>query len=129
MKFYDVKLWKRRYIDLWTIPHFIIGVLFAFYALLENFSLFSSFYLLVAIAVLWELFEFKYDLTESFTNRIVDVFSSITGFYLTVVLVYSYDPSDSVFTFWFYVSIIIYIVSNIVGWICHHIRARNLNLL
>ncbi|HMP67122.1 MAG TPA: hypothetical protein PKA60_00025 [Candidatus Paceibacterota bacterium] len=122
MKFYDVKLWKRKYIDLWTIPHFLIGVIFAFVAIIENFSVFNSFYLLVALAVLWELFEVKYNLTEPFTNRIVDVFASITGFYFAVVLIDYFDPQGDLFRNILYFLMIIYVVSNIIGWLCKHLR-------
>lgn len=122
MKIYDVRLWKRQYVDLWTIPHFLIGVLFAFFALFEKLSVFNSFYLLVACAVLWELFEVKYNLTEPFTNRIVDVFASISGFYLTIILIDFYKPSETIFMEWFYFTSFIYVISNIIGWVCRQSR-------
>ncbi|HMP85487.1 MAG TPA: hypothetical protein PKE08_02355 [Candidatus Paceibacterota bacterium] len=101
MKFYDYVLWKRKYVDLWTIPHFLIGVLFAFYAIWADMPILTSFYIMTLVAVLWEIFEIKFDLHEEFTNRISDVFSSITGFYLSIVLIDFFNYLEKLLNFGF----------------------------
>lgn len=77
------KLWEEgRYVDLWSVPHLLAGVILAgiFYYL--EFNLLWNFITSFLVMVLWEIFEFAFNIKEHMTNKVMDVVIGIMGFFL-----------------------------------------------
>ena len=62
---------EGKYVDWWSVPHFVVGVLFALVGVGIAF--------LVAIAAVWEIVEICARTREHATNRVVDVVLAASG--------------------------------------------------
>ena len=71
--------WGRegRYVDLWSIPHFLVGVV----ACLLGLELVH----IAAIAIVWELVELAAHVREYPANRVIDVVLAVAGWSVTRV--------------------------------------------
>jgi len=109
-----MNIWKEgKYIDLWLIPHLLIGILLGQLFLLINFNLTISLIIILALAIIWELFEIIIKIKEAIPNKIIDVLAAIVGFYIIKYLYLSFD----IFKNWisFFILLIIYSVITIHG--------------
>ena len=66
---------ERKYLDLWSIPHFLVGVLLW----LAGVDLIWT----IVIAVTWELIETVSRVYEHPTNRVMDVVLAVAGWTIT----------------------------------------------
>jgi hypothetical protein len=62
---------ERRYLDLWSVPHFLVGVGLALCGV--------ALWEVAALAVIWELIELLCRVREYPSNRVVDVVLAIAG--------------------------------------------------
>lgn len=69
---------EGKYVDWWTIPHVIAGVLLAWASVCLAF--------VVAIAIVWEIVELYARTPEPLTNRTTDVTAAIVGWIIANVL-------------------------------------------
>jgi hypothetical protein len=75
----NARTWGREgeYIDLWSIPHFLLGV----FAFLLGIDLAH----VVVVAVAWELIEVAARVREHTSNRVTDVVLAVAGWLATHV--------------------------------------------
>lgn len=116
MQWHDIALWEQLYVDLWSIPHFLIGVIIAFIGSYFGISNKNSFIGAIVITTGWELLEFAFNIEEFLTNRFTDVLFSLIGLSLAIWLIKKRSKSL------FITIVIIYVVSNLIGWMAwiHH---------
>ncbi|TSC65007.1 MAG: hypothetical protein G01um101491_62 [Parcubacteria group bacterium Gr01-1014_91] len=117
---------KGRAFDLWSIPHFLFGILMGFVpALVDSVSFSFALVLTLVLAVLWELFEMRVGIRETVLNSLLDVFLPVAAYIITsyVLLLQPYHREDIAV-----VSIavlILYLFTNISGWLAYRRRSRD----
>ncbi len=95
MKIDHAKLWEEgRYIDLWTIPHLLAGVVLC--GLLNWLG--ADFWLNLAISslliIIWEFFEYyALNVHEYFSNNISDIVCGWLGFIIMYGFIIKYTIS------------------------------------
>lgn len=113
---------KGRAFDLWSIPHFLFGILMAFLPPLTGISFLTALALTLILAMLWEIYEKFVQIRETVQNSLLDIILPIVAFTLTsyVLRIYSfrYDEllvaAGAVF--------ILYAFTNISGWLTYRRR-------
>jgi hypothetical protein len=115
---------KGKAIDLWSIPHFLFGVLMGFLPHVTNISFFTGLALTVILGMLWEIYEKFVEIKETILNSIFDVVLPMGSFILTteILRLYPYlQPAD----LWVLMGavFIVYAFTNISGWLAY--RRRN----
>ncbi len=120
-------LWERSYVDTWTIPHTLFGVLIAFFTPAGPMGLWIGYAVTLSSAVLWEAIERFTGIAteESITNSIMDIVVAQVGFIAGIYLFSKMNvPSQrwAVFAF----TAIIWIAVEIVGWLSyrHYMAGR-----
>jgi hypothetical protein len=75
------KTWGKelRYVDWWSVPHFLSGVLLAMFGIGVAW--------VAALAIAWELIEITAAVDEYPTNRVVDVVLALAGWLLVNAIV------------------------------------------
>jgi len=116
---------KGRAFDLWSIPHFIFGILTAFLPPLAGFSFLTALALTLILAMLWEIYEKFADIKETIENSLLDIILPIVAFTLTsyALRMYSFHEDDlwvvAVALF------VLYAYTNISGWLAYRRRHRD----
>lgn len=117
--------WRRgRGLDLWSIPHFLFGVLTGMLPALIGMSFPAALTLTIALAVLWEIYEKFAGIRESILNIIFDLLLPIVAFTLTsfILLAYPLHPDDlavaAVAVF------LVFAFTNVSGWFAFRRRNR-----
>ncbi|MEI6863866.1 MAG: hypothetical protein WCK46_00630 [Candidatus Adlerbacteria bacterium] len=74
--------WRGTYVDLWSVPHVISGVVIAYLLFFFDFSFYVSFWIALSIGIGWELFEriTRLSRTEAYTNSLGDIVAAQAGF-------------------------------------------------
>ena len=118
--------WERHEgLDLWSIPHFLFGILVAIAALLSPMPLLEIFIATLLVSIAWELFEKMFlGVDESLKNQILDVVLGLVGFVLTLYLFDYYAPSADLLTMVGIVVLALYGLCNFLGWQAHRRRER-----
>lgn len=116
---------KGRAFDLWSIPHFLFGVLMAFLPFLIGISFLSALALTIIFAMLWEVYEKFVDIKETMQNSLLDIILPIVAFTLAsyVLRIYSFS-SDEITVAAAGVSTL-YLFTNISGWLAYRRRNRD----
>lgn len=116
---------KGRAFDLWSIPHFLFGILTAFVPPLTGISLLTALALTVIFAMLWEIYEKFVDIKETIQNSLLDIILPIVAFTLTSLILrlysFHYDDLLVVATAVF----VLYIFTNVSGWLAYRRRSRD----
>src|SRR3989344_2504007 len=73
--------------DWWSVPHFMFGMVAALSAITFEWPAFEVFLITLVMALLWELLEKKYRLSEAPGNAWVDVVLPLMAFVMTYILV------------------------------------------
>lgn len=116
---------KGRGLDLWSIPHFLFGILMAFLPSLTGVSVFKALAFTFVLAVLWELYEKFVSVRETVQNSLLDILLPIVAFVASSFILTSYPlhPNDlrvvasAVF--------VLYLFTNISGWLAYRRRNRD----
>ena len=74
---------KGRAFDLWSIPHFLFGILMAFVPSLTGISFLTALALTIILAMLWEIYEKFVAIKETIQNSLLDIILPIVAFTLT----------------------------------------------
>lgn len=74
--------WRGKYVDLWTVPHLISGIVIGYVLYFFNAGFVSGFWIALSIGIGWELFEriTRLSRTEAYTNSISDIVAAQIGF-------------------------------------------------
>lgn len=116
---------KGKAFDLWSIPHFLFGILTAFLPALTDLSFLTALALTIILGMLWEIYEKFVDIKETIQNSLLDIILPIVAFTLTsyVLRIYSFHREELlvVATAVF----IVYAFTNISGWLAYRRRNRD----
>ena len=93
MKLDHAKLWgEGRYIDLWTIPHVLAGVLLGGYLYWFGVSLLINITITAILVISWEFFElYCLGVHEHLTNSLTDILVALIGFIITYAFILKYS--------------------------------------
>ena len=116
---------KGRAFDMWSIPHFLFGVLTAFLPQLTGISFLTALTLTITFAMLWEVYEKFVELKETIQNSLLDIILPVVAFTLTSYILllcsFHYDDLVVIATGVF----IVYVFTNISGWLAYRRRSRD----
>ncbi len=117
--------WKRgRAFDLWSIPHFLYGILAAMLPWLTDISLSAALGLTIALAVLWEWYEKLIGIKETALNIAADFVLPVLAFTCTTALFNAYQLEYDELLVLAGAVLIIYAYTNISGWLAYRRRNR-----
>lgn len=118
--------WRRgRGLDLWSIPHFLFGVLTGMLPALTGISPLTALLLTVTLAMLWEIYEKFAGIQESALNIIFDLLLPIVAFTLTSVILLTYPLHPETLTVAAVAVFFIFAYTNISGWLAFRRRHRD----
>jgi len=116
---------KGRAFDLWSIPHFLFGILTAFLPPLIGISFLTALALTIILAMLWEVYEKFVDIKETVQNSLLDIILPIVAFTATsYALRIRPFSSDEIVVAAVAVSLL-YLFTNISGWLAYRRRNRD----
>lgn len=73
----------NRLLDFWSVPHFLFGVVSALITVAFAFPEWPMFFATLGGAILWEIFESRFDLGEVSWNVASDILLPLTAFPVT----------------------------------------------
>jgi hypothetical protein len=116
---------KGRAFDLWSIPHFLFGILMGLLPPLTGISFLTACALTVILAMLWEIYEKFVAIKEAIQNSLLDIILPIVAFTATsyALLIYPLH-SDDLLIIMVAVSVL-YIFTLISGWLAYIRRNRD----
>lgn len=122
-------LWEQPYLDLWSIPHVLTGVIIALCAAWVGLAWWRGFLAALIIAVAWEAFEkiTRYSSTEYASNQVSDVVMSLLGFALMYASVVRWNLAArrDILARTLSVFLAITLAVCVVGWNAFSIYAQN----
>ncbi len=113
---------KGRAFDLWSIPHFLFGILTAFLPALIGISLLTALTLTLVLAMAWEIYEKFVDIKETIPNSLLDILLPVVAFTLTSELLLFYPLHDDTLLVFATAVLVLYLFTNISGWIAYRRR-------
>ena len=121
------KLWAEgKYVDLWTIPHILSGVIMAgsFYWL--GFSFWPNIISSIILMIGWEFFELHFlGIHEHLSNKVMDVVTGIIGFFAMYGFIIKYSINK--LTTPLSIIIIIFIFLNFWGYLAYEKRSGKIS--
>ena len=120
------KWWERPFVDLWTIPHTLLGVLVAALRLVVGASTLQGWYLLAVMAIVWEGIEYVTGISkvEAPTNSVTDVIVALAGYAVASAALPVLRP-----TVWFSVVVMVsatlFMAVVLLGWHAHRYYIRS----
>ncbi|MFA5998121.1 MAG: hypothetical protein WC814_01925 [Candidatus Paceibacterota bacterium] len=116
---------KGRAFDLWSIPHFLFGVLTAFLPPLTGISFLTALVLTVIFAMLWEIYEKFVDIKEKIQNILLDIILPVVAFTLTslILRIYSFHYDNLLVVA--VAVLLLYTFTNVSGWLAYRRRNRD----
>lgn len=116
---------KGRALDLWSIPHFLFGILTAFLPLLTGISFLTALEITIALAILWELFEKSIGIKETVLNSLLDIFLPIGACIITSYLLRVYSLRHDELLVATVAVFMLYVFTNLSGWLAYRRRNRD----
>lgn len=119
-----ISVWKNKsYIDLWSVNHFLAGVLLEGVAVFVGMEFWASFIIAMLILIGWEIFEITNHIEETIGNRFTDLFLGAIGFLLLHYLFTSWLSSVG-FYITFIIALIVWVVLELWGF-CAYRSVKN----
>lgn len=116
---------KGRAFDLWSIPHFLFGILTGFLPALTDISFLTALVCTLVFALSWEFYEKIVGIRESVQNILLDVTLPVVAFtgtsYLLRATAFHRDDLIVVAT----AVLTLYTFTNVSGWLAYRRRNRN----
>ncbi len=116
---------KGRAFDLWSIPHFLFGILTALLPSLIDMSLLTALTLTLLFAMAWEIYEKFVSIKETIPNSLLDILLPVVAFTLTSELLLVYPLHDDNLLVFATAVFALYLFTNISGWLAYRRRARD----
>lgn len=116
---------KGRAFDLWSIPHFLFGILMGFLPPLTGISFLTTLSLTIILAMLWEVYEKFVQIKETVTNSLLDIVLPIVALTLTTYLIRIYPLEYHELLVMTGAVLLVYIFTNISGWLAYRRRNRD----
>src|SRR3990167_4615278 len=80
-------IWREgKYLDLWSVPHFLSGMAVAFGLFFLDFATNAAFIIAILLLVAYEMFEVIAKIEETRWNRVLDVVVGMASFTPTFLL-------------------------------------------
>ncbi|MDP3957799.1 MAG: hypothetical protein Q8Q10_04875 [bacterium] len=111
-RFIDMK----KLIDPWSVPHFLFGVAVAFSVIVFDLPVFTIFFAVFFLALLWERLEQYFRLREAPENVWMDILLPLIAFTTTFFFANGADMSDDQNRSLLVISILVYIFVNFFAW-------------
>ncbi len=85
----NAKLWAEgRYVDLWTVPHILAGVILAAVFNWLGISFWLNLLLSSILIISWEFFELHFlNVHEHLSNKVMDVVTGWLGFFVMYIFI------------------------------------------
>ena len=116
---------KGRAFELWSIPHFLFGVLMAFLPPLFGTRILSALALTIILALAWELYEKLVAIKETVQNSLLDVILPIVAFTMTSYALLAHPLRRDELLVAAVAVFIVYAFTNISGWLAYRRRNRD----
>ena len=118
MKNFLISSWWSEgvYVDLWSLNHFLFGVIMASFFIWIGYNFLPSLFISVALMIAWEIFEVWHEsIFEHAPNMIIDVVVGLLGFLIIhyLLTVYSHNLKAPTVLI---VSLLLFILLEIVGY-------------
>jgi len=116
-------IWREgKYLDLWSVPHFLSGMAVAFGLFFLDFATNAAFIIAILLLVAYEMFEVIAKIEETRWNRILDILVGMASFTPTFLLVPSIPRAWAIGAF----SLILALdsVLSFFGWLASHKAAQ-----
>src|SRR3989344_6531260 len=82
-KFIRTDIWREGdYLDLWSVPHFLSGLLVGFLLYFTHIEFLPACLISVLLLIMYEMFEVLIEIEETWMNRILDVVVGMMSFSL-----------------------------------------------
>ncbi len=110
--------WNGKYFDLWSVVHFLSGIVFAFILIYFGFKIVESLIIVILAGLLWEIFEFSFKMKEKKMNRMTDILFMVVGFKLFFNFLPRFFEKTYEISFFCLFSIVvsIFIIMTFLGW-------------
>lgn len=90
-------IWREgKYLDLWSVPHFLSGIAVAFALFFLGFAANAAFVIAFLLLVAYEMFEVIAKIEETRWNRVLDVVVGMASFTPTFLLLPNFPRSSAV---------------------------------
>ncbi|MCR4333814.1 MAG: hypothetical protein NUV60_02265 [Patescibacteria group bacterium] len=116
---------KGRAFDLWSIPHFLFGILMAALSPLTGIPFLTILAFTIILAMLWEIYEKFVDIKETTQNSLLDIILPVVAFILTSYLFLLYPLHHDDLLIVTIAVLILFLFTNISGWFAYLRRNRN----
>lgn len=115
----------KKLIDPWSVPHFLFGVVVAFSVIVFDLPVFTIFFVVLFLALLWERLEQYFRLREASENVWMDILLPLIAFTTTFFFMSGADMSDDESRSLLVISILMYIFVNFFAWRARFERDRD----
>ena len=109
---------------MWSIPHFLYGVLCAFIPYFDGVTALDAFLIMIVSALLWEVYEKLKDIRETVWNNIMDMLLPILAFFITLKVLELYPLEREEQIVIFTAVLIVWAYCNISGWRAYRRRVK-----
>ena len=117
--------WQRgRAFDLWSIPHFLFGILAGILSPLIGMPLSTAFVFMALLAILWEWYEKLIGIKETNLNIAADFVLPFLAFTGVSFLLRIYPLQSDELLVIFSAFLILYAYTNLSGWLAFRRRVR-----
>lgn len=106
----------RNLIDFWSVSHFMAGVVSALAAVVFSLPSVPMFFVTFVLAILWELFEARFNLGEVSLNVGSDVVLPLLAFPVVYTLASRPELSAERKTLLLVIAFLIYVYANVISW-------------
>lgn len=120
MNIFNLIYWEGAYIDLWSVDHFLSGLMFAFLPILfPRVSPMLGFAINAIILLFWEVGEFYVGVTEPLGNRLLDILIGIAGYILFFVFLrYHVKTKSAVHGIFLFMGLVTVLFS-VLAWVAY----------
>jgi len=86
-----IRIWEgERYLDIWSLNHFLSGFVLSGFFMFIDLSLWVAFILSFIIMLSWEIYERTNNfLMEQSGNQVLDIITGLAGFFIMYYLIMS----------------------------------------
>lgn len=116
-----INIWEEgKYADLWSVNHFLGGIVLAQMTIYLNLSFLSGLLLAVFLMVGWELYELAMGIEESAYNKSTDIGFGVLGFlfYVFYILKLKY------YKYVFIVAFSLFVLLEFLGYLAYRLRIK-----
>jgi hypothetical protein len=103
-------------IDFWSMPHFLLGTLVAMVSSVFGYPALPFFFVTLAIAILWEFIEMRFNIHEARINVTSDIITPLFAFMITRWIVGAQTMSHEQHVALLIITIIFYTLVSYAAW-------------